>query len=104
MTFNLEETKIIKEMYKKFDEFKESINNQVIEIKKEINNIKNEKQDNVITEKDVKYAWMQYRLDVLTGIKKMSSGKLNNLNKYINNIDLNNIPYELKEYLDRSDK
>ena len=61
---------------------------------KEINNEKHN-----LTEYDVEIAWVKFRLDYLTGVKKISSERFTFLKKYMNNIDLKNIPFELKYYI-----
>lgn len=96
----LEDNKLVQEIYKKFDEFKKNISNEIKEIKemvetlKEINN-----QKHTITTQDVEIAWVKFRLDYLTGVKKISSERFRFLKKYVDNIDLNNIPFELKYYI-----
>lgn len=100
MTTNLEETKIIKKLFKELDFFKEKIDTELIEIRESIQTLKEiniEKQ--TIAEKDVTLAWLQFRVDYLTGIKKISTTRFNSLKSYMKNIDLNNIPNELNEYI-----
>jgi hypothetical protein len=96
----LQENKIIKELYVKFDELKQNISNEIKEIKEMVETLKeinNEKHN--ITEYDVEIAWVKFRLDYLTGVKKISSERFRFLKKYVDNIDLNNIPFELKYYI-----
>jgi hypothetical protein len=101
----LEDNKFIKELYAKFDEFKRNISNEVQEIKEMIETLKevnNEK--HTITEYDVEIAWVKFRLDYLTGVKKISSERFYFLKKYMDNIDLKDIPFELKYYIKEENK
>ena len=99
-TTPLQDSKFIKEINKKFDEFKNSINNEIKEIKEMIQTLEEiNKEKHTLTNKDVEIAWVQFRLDYLTGVKKISSERFTLLKKYMNNIDLNNIPFELKYYI-----
>lgn len=96
----LQDNKLIKELYAKFDEFKQNVFNEIKEIKEMVETLKeinNEKHN--ITEYDVEIAWVKFRLDYLTGVKKISSERFRFLKKYVDNIDLNNIPFELKYYI-----
>lgn len=100
MTANLEDTKLIKKLFKEFDNFKDQFEKELIEIKESLETLKEiNKEKHTLTEKDVTLAWLQFRVDYLTGIKKISSTRFNNLKSYIKNIDLKNIPSELKEYI-----
>lgn len=103
MTTNLEDTKLIKKLFKEFDNFKEQFDNQLKEIKESIQTLKEiNKEKHTLTEKDVTLAWLQFRVDYLTGIKKISSTRFTSLKGYMKNIDLENIPGELKEYIHES--
>lgn len=97
---SLEDNKLLKEIYKKFDEFKKNVVEEIKEIKQMLETLKeiNEEKNN-ITCKDVEIAWVQFRLDYLTGVKKISSERFTFLKKYMNDIDLSNIPFELKYYI-----
>lgn len=100
MTANLEDTKLIKKLFKEFDNFKDKFERELIEIKESLETLKEiNKEKHTLTEKDVTLAWLQFRVDYLTGIKKISSTRFNTLKSYIKNIDLKNIPSELKEYI-----
>jgi hypothetical protein len=100
MTTNLEETKLIKKFFKEFDNLKNKIDNELKEIKESIETLKEiNKERNTLTAKDVTLAWLQFRVDYLTGIKKISSTRFNTLKSYMKDIDLANIPTELKEYI-----
>ena len=103
MTTNLEETKIIKRLFKEFDNFKDRFERELIEIKESIETLKEiNKEKHTLTEKDITLAWLQFRVDYLTGIKKISSTRFTALKGYMKNIDLENIPSELKEYIHES--
>lgn len=96
----LEDSKFIKELHTKFDEFKKSVYDDLEKIKKIVEKIeKNNNKNKKITEYDVEIAWVKLRLDYLTGVRKMSSERFNNLKKYMSNIDLENIPFEIKYYI-----
>ena len=100
MTFDLEDTKIIKKLFKEFDNFKAKFEEELKEINESIKTLKElNKEKHTLTEKDITLAWLQFRVDYLTGIKKISSTRFNVLKGYMKNIDLENIPSELKEYL-----
>ncbi len=100
MTTNLEDTKLIKKFFKEFDNLKNEIDNELKEIKESIETLKEiNKERNTLTAKDVTLAWLQFRVDYLTGIKKISSTRFNTLKSYMKDIDLVNIPTELKEYI-----
>ena len=103
MTTNLEDTKIIKRLFKEFDNFKEKFAKELEEIKQSIQTLKDINEErHTLTEKDVTLAWLQFRVDYLTGIKKISSTRFTALKGYMKNIDLENIPSELKEYINES--
>lgn len=97
---SLQDNKVLKEILEKFDDFKKNISNEIKEIREMVETLKEiNHEKNSITEYDVEIAWVKFRLDYLTGIKKISSERFTFLKKYINNIDLNNIPFELKYYI-----
>ena len=99
----LQDSKIIKEMYVKIDEINKKIVEEIESIKETIETIKEiSKERSTITDKDVELAWIKLRLDYLTGVKKIPSTRFNYLKEYMNNINLEDIPSELKEYLDES--
>lgn len=99
-TTPLQDSKIIKEICKKIDDFKTKVNKEIKEIKESIQTLNEiNKEKHTLTNKDVEFAWTQFRLDYLTGVKKISNERFTFLKKYMNNIDLNNIPFELKYYI-----
>ena len=103
MTTNLEDTKLIKKLFKEFDNFKEKFAKELEEIKQSIQTLKEINEErHTLTEKDITLAWLQFRVDYLTGIKKISSTRFTSLKGYMKNIDLANIPNELKEYIHES--
>ena len=96
----LQDNKFVKELHQKLEEFKQNISNEIKEIKQMVETLKEINQEkHTITEYDVEIAWVKFRLDYLTGVKKISSERFTFLKKYMNNIDLNNIPFELKHYI-----
>ena len=96
-TTPLQDSKFIKEICKKMDDFKTKVNKEIKESIQTLKEINEEK--HTLTNKDVEFAWTQFRLDYLTGVKKISNERFTFLKKYMNNIDLNNIPFELKYYI-----
>lgn len=103
MTTNLEDTKLIKRLFKEFDNFKEKFEQELKEINESIKTLKEiVKEKNTITNKDIILAWLQFRVDYLTGIKKVSSERFKYLKYYIKNIDLEAIPSEFKEYINEN--
>lgn len=96
----LQDNKFVKELHQKLEEFKQNISNEIKEIKQMVETLKeiNQEKHN-LTEYDVEIAWVKFRLDYLTGVKKISSERFRFLKKYVDNIDLNNIPFELKYYI-----
>lgn len=97
---SLEDNKLLKEIYKKFDELKKNVAEEIKEIKQMLETLQEiNEEKNSITCKDVEIAWVQFRLDYLTGVKKISSERFTFLKKYMNDIDLKNIPFELKYYI-----
>lgn len=96
----LQDNKFVKELHQKLEEFKQNISNEIKEIKQMVETLKEINQEkHTITEYDVEIAWVKFRLDYLTGVKKISSERFTFLKKYMNNIDLKNIPFELKYYI-----
>lgn len=103
----LEDNKFIKELFLKFDEFKKNISDEIKEIREMVETLRDiNKEKHNITEYDIEIAWVKFRLDYLTGVKKITSERFNFLKKYMGNIDLNDIPFELKYYIkeDKADE
>ena len=96
----LQDSKLVKELHQKINNFMDKVYDEIKEIKESIKTLKEiNEEKHTLTNKDVEIAWVQFRLDYLTGVKKISSERFIFLKKYMNNIDLNNIPFELKYYI-----
>lgn len=94
------ESKIIKEIYAKMADLKQKLDEELNEIKECVKTLKEINEDkHALNNKDVEIAWVQFRLDYLTGVKKVSSERFKSIKNYMDNIDLNNIPFELKYYI-----
>lgn len=102
---DLEDSKWIKEIYSKFEKFKKEVINEIKEIREMVDTLKEiNHEKHTITVNDVEIAWVKFRLDYLTGAKKISGERFTFLKKYMNNIDLDNIPFELRYYIKEEEK
>ena len=96
----LEDNKFVKKLYADFDEFKKNISKEIAEIKEMVETLRQiNKEIHNITEYDVEIAWVKFRLDYLTGVKKITNERFKFIKNYMDNIDLNDIPFELKYYI-----
>ena len=97
---SLQDNKAIKEIFQNIEQLKQSISNEIKEIKEMVETLKKlTEEEKTLTAYDIEIAWVKFRLDFLTGVKKVSSERFKFLKEYMNNIDLKNIPFELKYYI-----
>lgn len=99
---NAQESEMFKKAFEKIHECEEQehtdyekLENEIKELKKEIECLKEYK----ISEEKIINAYNSLRLDVIMGMRNVSKPRLRELIKYMDNVDVNNIPLEIAHYM-----